>query len=127
MATVILTGTGWIGYRHISAGITRSAALAGEPSSTGPKQNILIMGVDSRRDQHGRPLPQQMYDALHAGDADAGEYDSDALIVLHRARSVATKRAEGTVMFIGALRIGEAHQRGSTLQFVHCERLRVEA
>ena len=82
-ATLILTGMGWIGYRHISAGITTSAALADEPSRSGPDQNILIMGVDSRRDQHGRPLPKDIYDALHAGDANSGEYDADALIVLH--------------------------------------------
>jgi LCP family protein required for cell wall assembly len=82
-AALILTGMGWIGYRHISAGITTSAALADEPGRGGADQNILIMGVDSRRDQHGRPLPKDIYDALHAGDADSGEYDADALMVLH--------------------------------------------
>ena len=35
VATVIVTGTGWLGYRHISAGITTSEALADEPSSIG--------------------------------------------------------------------------------------------
>jgi LCP family protein required for cell wall assembly len=41
------------------------------------------MGLDSRRDQRGRPLPPDIYDALHAGGEDSGDSDADALIVLH--------------------------------------------
>jgi len=80
---LVVSGIGWIAYRAASAGITTSDALAGEPASTGSDQNILIMGLDSRRDQHGRPLPPDLYDALHAGSEDSGDGDSDALIVLH--------------------------------------------
>jgi LCP family protein required for cell wall assembly len=80
---IVVTGIGWSAYRAASAGITTSDALAGEPESTGPEQNILIMGLDSRRDQQGRPLPPDIYDALHAGDEDTGENDADALILLH--------------------------------------------
>jgi LCP family protein required for cell wall assembly len=82
-AVVVVTGIGWIAYRTASAGITTSDALAGEPASTGSDQNILIMGLDSRRDQRGRPLPPDIYDALHAGDQDSGDGDADSLIVLH--------------------------------------------
>jgi len=80
---VVVTGIGWITYRTASAGITTSEALAGEPTSIGSDQNILIMGLDSRRDQRGRPLPPDIYDALHAGDEDSGDGTADALIVLH--------------------------------------------
>jgi LCP family protein required for cell wall assembly len=80
---VVVTGIGWITYRTASAGITTSEALAGEPASIGSDQNILIMGLDSRRDQRGRPLPPDIYDALHAGDEDSGDGTADALIVLH--------------------------------------------
>jgi LCP family protein required for cell wall assembly len=41
------------------------------------------MGLDSRRDQQGRPLPQDILDALHAGDENTGSYDADVLIVIH--------------------------------------------
>ncbi|HWS92778.1 MAG TPA: LCP family protein, partial [Mycobacterium sp.] len=82
-AVVGVTGIGWITYRTASAGITTSDALAGEPASTGSDQNILIMGLDSRRDQQGRPLAPDIYDALHAGGEDSGDSDSDALMVLH--------------------------------------------
>ena len=80
---VVGIGIGWITYRSASANITKSEALAGEPASTGTDQNILIMGLDSRRDQHGQPLPPDIYDALHAGGEDSGDGDADALIVLH--------------------------------------------
>src|SRR5246127_524104 len=78
-----VTAIGWLAYRSASSGITTSEALSGGPASTGPEQNILIMGLDSRRDQHGQPLPPDIYDALHAGGEDTGDGDADALIVLH--------------------------------------------
>jgi LCP family protein required for cell wall assembly len=77
------TGIGWASYRNITGGITTSQALAGEPASLGGDQNILIMGLDSRLDQHGQPLPQDILDALHAGDENAGGYNANVLIVLH--------------------------------------------
>jgi LCP family protein required for cell wall assembly len=84
-AVVVLAGTGmgWATYRNITGGITTSQALVGGPASTGGDQNILIMGLDSRLDQHGQPLPQDMYDALHAGDETVGGYNANVLIVLH--------------------------------------------
>jgi LCP family protein required for cell wall assembly len=74
---------GWVSYHDIAGGITTSHALIGVPASTGGEQNILIMGLDSRLDQHGRPLPQDIYDALHAGDETVGGYNANVLIVLH--------------------------------------------
>lgn len=83
LVVVAVIGIAWHTYRSASAGITKSEALAGEPASTGSDQNILIMGLDSRRDQHGQPLPPDIYDALHAGNEDSADGDSDALIVVH--------------------------------------------
>ncbi len=83
VVAVVVSGIGWIACRTVSAGITTSEALAGEPASTGSDQNILIMGLDSRRDQRGRPLPPDIYEALHAGGEDSGDGDADALIMLH--------------------------------------------
>jgi LCP family protein required for cell wall assembly len=83
LVVVAVIGIAWHAYRSASAGITKSEALAGEPASTGSDQNILIMGLDSRRDQHGKPLPPDIYDALHAGNEDSADGDSDALIVVH--------------------------------------------
>lgn len=83
LVLVAAIGFAWHAYRSASAGITKSEALADEPASTGSDQNILIMGLDSRRDQHGQPLAPDIYDALHAGDEDSADGDSDALIVVH--------------------------------------------
>ena len=80
---IVITGMAWAGNRNLFGGITISQALEGVPGSSGGDQNILIMGLDSRLDQHGRPLPQEMYDALHAGDESAGGYNANVLIVVH--------------------------------------------
>jgi LCP family protein required for cell wall assembly len=88
MSTVVLvlSGIAWTIYHHVSTAITTSDALGGAvgaPPTTGVDQNILIMGLDSRRDQQGQPLPRDILDALHAGDESSGSYDADALIVVH--------------------------------------------
>jgi LCP family protein required for cell wall assembly len=80
---VVLTGIAWVTYHDVSSGITTTAALDGAQPSIGVDQNILIVGLDSRRDQQGRPLPQDILDALHAGDESSGNYDADVLIVVH--------------------------------------------
>jgi LCP family protein required for cell wall assembly len=77
------TGMGWMTYHGALNGITTSNALEGESGSTGDTENILIMGLDSRLDQHGNPLPQDVYDALHAGDETVGGYNANVLIVVH--------------------------------------------
>src|SRR5690348_14748833 len=83
VAALAITAAGWAGYHNLSGGITTSQALVGGHTSAGGEQNILIMGLDSRLDQHGQPLPQDIYDALHAGDETVGGYNSNVLILLH--------------------------------------------
>jgi LCP family protein required for cell wall assembly len=80
---VVLTGIAWLTYQDVSTGITTTAALDGAPPSIGVDQNILIVGLDSRRDQQGQPLPQDILGAMHAGDESSGNYDADVLIVVH--------------------------------------------
>lgn len=83
LAILAASGVGWAGQRDLLSGIITSQVLEGEPDSPGDDQNILIMGLDSRLDQYGRPLPQELYDALHAGDETTGGYNANVLIVLH--------------------------------------------
>jgi LCP family protein required for cell wall assembly len=80
---IVVTGFGWVKTHDMFTGITTSQALEGDPGSSGGEQNILIMGLDSRLDEHGNPLPQEIYDALHAGDETTGGYNSNVLIVVH--------------------------------------------
>jgi LCP family protein required for cell wall assembly len=76
-------------YFSLSMGIKRSDALGGLKKSTAagkgtnPDTNILIMGLDSRLDENGNPLPKQIYDALHAGDQSNGGLNANVLMLLH--------------------------------------------
>jgi LCP family protein required for cell wall assembly len=93
VATVLVLLLGYAGYQYLNLtrGITTSDALGGStsaPSRTtdgAPRTdtNILIMGLDSRVDENGDPLPQDIYDALHAGEATDGGLNANVLMLLH--------------------------------------------
>ncbi len=74
------TGTAWGLYRDVTAGIVTTDVVVGD-SSDGA-QNILLVGVDSRTDTKGNPLPDEVLRQLHAGP-DTGVLNSDTIIVLH--------------------------------------------
>ena len=68
------------------ASIGSSHAIVSGPS-IGP-QNILLMGLESRRDWAGNILPNNILQALHAGNAQAvangaGGNDTNTLILIH--------------------------------------------
>jgi LCP family protein required for cell wall assembly len=94
VATVLVLLVGYAGYQYLNLtrGITTSDALGpstGSRSTTTtegaprPDTNILIMGLDSRVDENGAPLPQDIYDALHAGEATDGGLNANVLMLLH--------------------------------------------
>jgi LCP family protein required for cell wall assembly len=86
-----MVGYGVFQYFSLSIGIKRSDVLAGiqRANAAGGKgaaigdTNILIMGLDSRLDENGNPLPKQIYDALHAGDQQNGGLNANVLMLLH--------------------------------------------
>ncbi|BBZ46395.1 LCP family protein [Mycobacterium parmense] len=78
-----VTGVGWTGLHTAMGKIIISHALPGVATSSGADQNILLMGLDSRLDQNGHPLPSDVYEALHAGDESSGGYNANVLIVVH--------------------------------------------
>jgi len=86
LAATVLTGTG-LGYwqaRGLLGGITVSHALgADNPRSRNGGTNILLIGLDSRKDQDGNDLPQSILDKLHAGDSSSGGYNTNTLILVH--------------------------------------------
>ncbi|GAA4831768.1 LCP family protein [Saccharopolyspora rosea] len=75
-----LVGAGWATYRNA---LNTSNALDGGEHSTGGAMNILLIGLDSRKDQDGRQLPPQILDKLHAGDGEEGGYNTNTLILIH--------------------------------------------
>ena len=82
---VIVLGYAGYSYVRLTRGITTSDVLGAEGSATSPRgdTNILIMGLDSRVDENGEPLPADIYAALHAGDAADGGLNANVLMLLH--------------------------------------------
>ncbi|MGW2276284.1 LCP family protein [Streptomyces yangpuensis] len=76
-------GGAWYLYRDLAAGIGSSKVLEGAEKSASGDTNILLIGLDSRRDQNGEKLPQEVLDQLHAGSSDIGGYNANTLILLH--------------------------------------------
>ena len=87
VAAVTATGSGyWMAHGILGGlgGITVSQALgAQDPKSTGDGENILLIGLDSRKDQNGDDLPWSVLKHLHAGDSDDGGYNTNTLILAH--------------------------------------------
>jgi LCP family protein required for cell wall assembly len=81
---LVATGTAHSKMRDLSTGVTKSEAIATDaPKSKSGAVNILLMGLDSRKDQNGKPLPPEILDKLHAGTSDDGGYNTNTLILLH--------------------------------------------
>ena len=76
-----LVGFGVFQYVSLTLGIKRSDIL-GAGSASGDT-NILVMGLDSRLDENGNPLPKHIYDVLHAGDQSNGGLNANVLMLLH--------------------------------------------
>jgi LCP family protein required for cell wall assembly len=84
VVAVVATGSGWWMAHGVLGGITVSQALnSGDPKSTGDGMNILLIGLDSRKDQDGDDLPWAVLKHLHAGDSDDGGYNTNTLILAH--------------------------------------------
>lgn len=84
VVALLMTGAGyWVAHGALG-GITISQALtADDPRSVGNNMNILLIGLDSRKDQQGNELPYSILRQLHAGDSDDGGYNTNTLILVH--------------------------------------------
>ncbi|MFD4429145.1 LCP family protein [Nocardia sp. NPDC058497] len=81
---VAVTAYGWSTAGTFDAGFLRSRAIEDDaPHSLGGDLNILLIGLDTRRDQNGDELPREVLDQLHAGDGDEGGYNANTLILVH--------------------------------------------
>lgn len=84
VAAIGLTGAGYYVAHGALGGITVSDALRpDDPRSSGNNMNILLIGLDSRKDQDGNDLPWSILKHLHAGDSDDGGYNTNTLILVH--------------------------------------------
>lgn len=84
-AVVAVVGYAVFQYVSLATGIKKSDVLVAPDAAATPSAdtNILIMGLDSRLDENGKALPQDVYDALHAGDQNDGGLNANVLMLLH--------------------------------------------
>jgi len=87
-ALLAAIGFGWVTYRSAADNVVRDDVIVGgeQPPSARDlprtEQTILLVGLDSRTDAQGNPLPREVLDALRAGDSN-GEQNTDTMMVVH--------------------------------------------
>ncbi len=69
-------------FTDMSSTMASSHALDGAPTSS-DGTNILLMGLDTRKDQNGQQLSAAILAQLHAGDGEEGGYNTNTLILIH--------------------------------------------
>lgn len=82
IAVLLATGVGWSTVRAVTGGFTVSL-VPGLKMDVSDGVTILLMGLDSRKDQNGDDLPPEVLQALHAGDSDRGGYNTNTLLLVH--------------------------------------------
>ncbi|WNV82776.1 LCP family protein [Umezawaea sp. Da 62-37] len=88
LSVAVLLGTGyaWQNLKSFTDNLTTTdvinAGAGGEKPADGAI-DILMVGMDSRTDAKGNPLPQQILDELQAGGSDDGGLNTDTLILMH--------------------------------------------
>lgn len=81
MLVLGVSGYAWAQYSTFDNGLRKSHILEATPQ--GKDTNILIMGLDTRLDENGNPLPADIYNALQAGNQNDGGNNSNVLMLLH--------------------------------------------
>lgn len=81
LAVLLVVVLGYAGYVYVQLNSIKKSAILDKVG--GKEINLLIMGLDSRLDENGKPLPPDIYNALHAGDQSSGGLNSNVLIFVH--------------------------------------------
>lgn len=117
-ALVLGVGAVVFAYHQATDKIVRSEFVLPQVDEIAPEpgeQNVLIMGMDSRVDQNGNPLPDGVYEALHAGGADDGGYNANVLMLLHipedRSKSVGISIPRDDYVEIAGAPLGVTHSK----------------
>lgn len=84
--TMAVFGTSWYAWaalHTLSSGLNTANVIDPSAANTTGPQNILLVGIDTRVDAQGNPLPAALLSQLHAGSAADGADATDTMIVLH--------------------------------------------
>ena len=117
---LLVTGYGWTAYRELGARLVTSDVLTRDRPSDGVT-DILLVGLDSRTDAAGNPLPRQLLDALAVGP-DEGTLNTDTLILVRMPDDPALpttavsipRDAYVTIPRLGTHKINSAYRRAAT-------------
>ncbi|WP_104478195.1 LCP family protein [Actinokineospora auranticolor] len=92
LAVVAASGWAWVAFGDVDANTVTTDVIddrtsdGGSAGANGPTLdgalNILLVGLDSRTDSHGNPLPKEVLAMLNAGKSD-GERNTDTMILVH--------------------------------------------
>ena len=95
LALLVGTGYGWSVQHTLTGRVVTSDVISSRTAAPEPEQpfTALLVGLDSRTDAAGNPLPAELLAELRAG-VDEGQLHTDTIILLHvpggpRARAVA--------------------------------------
>ncbi len=82
---IVLASMGFAFFTNTAtSAIPRSKALQGAKQSVHGDTNILLLGLDSRRDANGADLPRALLDLMHVGSTSSvGGYNTNTMIVIH--------------------------------------------
>ncbi|MFF4403081.1 LCP family protein [Streptomyces sp. NPDC001404] len=87
-AVLAVSGAGWFAHHSLTNGLKTSDALDAirkrAPKHLDNSVNLLLVGLDSRKDMDGNDLPKEfVQDELHAGSSEIGYYNTNTLILMH--------------------------------------------
>lgn len=89
------TGYGWVQVHNLTTALSTAEVI--DPAAQSPlaeqlpvgeqplvgEQNLLVVGLDSRTDAQGDPLPADVLSQLHAGGSSDGGDNTDTMMVIH--------------------------------------------
>ncbi|MFC0438917.1 LCP family protein [Kutzneria buriramensis] len=78
---LVVTGYAWATLDSLNSGLATDNVIKADKPADGAT-DVLLVGLDSRTDAHGNPLPAQLLAQLNAGQDD-GELNTDTLILVH--------------------------------------------
>jgi LCP family protein required for cell wall assembly len=84
VAMTFLSLSFYLFAKGAGSAIPRSSVLNGAKKSVHGDTNILLLGLDSRRDNNGNDLPRKLLDIMHVGSSSSiGGYNTNTMILIH--------------------------------------------
>jgi LCP family protein required for cell wall assembly len=80
---MVVAGVAWATYQDLDTGVRRSKAIPPDAPRSVGAVNLLMMGLTTRLDLNGDPLPDDILAQLQAGESDRGGYNANTLMLLH--------------------------------------------